>query len=167
MDVTKDDILALLSEVKDPEIPVLDVVEMGIVRDVRLEGDTLHVDITPTYSGCPAMQTITEEITRTLRARGFPKVEVHTVFREAWTTDWMTEAAREKLRAYGIAPPPPVEETHPGLIPLTTIATPKPVPCPFCGSEDTRLTSAFGATACKSLHYCNACQQPFEHFKAL
>ncbi|GIV60887.1 MAG: phenylacetate-CoA oxygenase subunit PaaJ [Rhodothermaceae bacterium] len=168
VDVTKDEILAHLSEVKDPEVPVLDVVEMGIVRDVRVEGNTLHVDITPTYSGCPAMKAIADEIVGPCTNGAFRKVEVHTVFREAWTTDWMTEAARRKLRAYGIAPPPErAGEANPGMIPLTTVAVPKPVPCPFCGSEDTRLTSAFGATPCKSLHFCNACRQPFEHFKGI
>ncbi|MDQ7041798.1 MAG: 1,2-phenylacetyl-CoA epoxidase subunit PaaD [Rhodothermus sp.] len=167
--MTPADILEALTEVRDPEIPVLNIVEMGIVRDVRLEQDTVHVDITPTYTGCPAMRTIESEIVRTLQARGFQQVVVHKVFREPWTTDWMTDEAREKLRAYGIAPPPPRAEEAPDLIPLPFfVESNRPsVPCPFCGSEQTRQTSAFGSTACKALFFCEACRQPFEYFKPL
>jgi len=165
METTREQVLDYLAEVKDPEIPVLDVVEMGIVRDARLEGDTLHVDITPTYSGCPAMRAIEEEIVRTLRAKGFENVVVHTVFREAWTTDWMTEEAKRKLEKYGIAPPPKTDDALWLALPFAT--QPKPVRCPFCGSEDTERTSEFGSTACKSLHFCRACRQPFEHFKCI
>ncbi|WP_397547875.1 1,2-phenylacetyl-CoA epoxidase subunit PaaD [Rhodothermus marinus] len=167
--MTPDEIRKALTEVRDPEIPVLNIVEMGIVRDVRLEGETVHVDITPTYTGCPAMRTIEAAIVETLRARGFQQVVVHKVFREPWTTDWMTDEAREKLRAYGIAPPPPRADEAPELIPLPfTVARNGPaVPCPFCGSEQTRQTCAFGSTACKALFFCEACRQPFEYFKAI
>ena len=163
MQTTKEQILAYLSEVKDPEIPVLDVVEMGIVRDVRLDGDTLRVDITPTYSGCPAMKAIEEEIVRAMKAKGFADVVVHTVFNEAWTTDWMTNEAKRKLSAYGIAPPEKTSDES--WRPFQQ--TPKTVACPFCGSEATTLTSEFGSTACKALRYCTTCQQPFEHFKCI
>ncbi|ACY48433.1 1,2-phenylacetyl-CoA epoxidase subunit PaaD [Rhodothermus marinus] len=166
--MTPAEIRKALTEVRDPEIPVLNIVEMGIVRDVRLEGDTVHVEITPTYTGCPAMRTIEESIVQTLRGRGFQKVIVHKVFREPWTTDWMTDEAREKLRAYGIAPPPPRADDAPDLIPLPfSVARGPTVPCPFCGSEQTRQTSAFGSTACKALFFCEACRQPFEYFKAI
>ncbi len=161
MKSSKTQLLALLADVKDPEIPVLDVVEMGIVRDVCLEDGVLRVDITPTYSGCPAMKAIEMDIVRTMQGHGFEQVDVRTVFEAAWTTDWMTEAARQKLRAYGIAPPEAAEDT--GWLPFAE--APKPVACPFCGSEETTLTSHFGATACKALRFCNHCEQPFEHFK--
>lgn len=163
MTPSKEQLFSYLGAVKDPEVPVLDVVEMGIVRDVRLEDGTLHVDITPTYSGCPAMRAIEDEIVVAMRAKGFDDVVVHTVFGAPWTTDWMTDEAKEKLRAYGIAPPEKVgEETW-----MPFKAARKAVVCPFCGSQETRLTSAFGSTACKALHYCDGCRQPFEHFKCI
>ena len=163
MEPSKEQLLTYLTEVKDPEIPVLDVVEMGIVRDVHLEGNTLRVDITPTYSGCPAMKAIEQEIVQTMAGKGFDEVVVRTVFGEAWTTDWMTDKAKAKLKAYGIAPPE--KTTAESWLPFQR--APKPVACPFCNSEDTTLTSEFGSTACKALRYCNSCQQPFEHFKCL
>lgn len=161
---TRGDVLDMLREVLDPEVPVLNVVELGIVRDAVVEGDTVRVDVTPTYSGCPAMRTIEEEITATLERHGFRTVEVRTVFQPVWTTAWMSEEARRKLRDYGIAPPGSVRvEASPiGLGP-----TVRRVPCPFCGSRSTETRSEFGATACKSLHYCNGCHQPFEHFKPI
>lgn len=157
------DALALLESVKDPEVPVLSVVELGIVRNVEVSAaGAATVTVTPTYSGCPAMRMIEEEITAALEAGGFRSVEVKTVYAPAWTTDWIPEAAREKLRAYGIAPPGQVAAEP--LVPLGPVV--RAVSCPFCGSPDTVLTSEFGATACKSLHVCRACRQPFEHFKA-
>jgi len=162
---TEDQIMKLLRNVKDPEIPVLDVVEMGIVRHVHFEPDgAVRVDITPTYSGCPAMHVIREDIVRALHDGGFEDIEVHTVFDEAWSTEWMTEEARTKLSAYGIAPPGRLDEND-GLLPL--LREESALACPFCGSNHTRLTSAFGATACKSLHFCEDCRQPFEHFKCI
>lgn len=152
---------AALESVMDPEVPVLSVVELGIVREVVVEGDDVAVTVTPTYSGCPAMHTIEAEITAALQAAGFRGVTLKTVYSPAWTTDWIAEPAREKLRAYGIAPPERVSSS-----PLVTLAGPsRQVACPFCGSPDTTLQSEFGATACKSLHVCRACRQPFEHFK--
>ena len=156
--------LALLDRVKDPEVPVLSVVELGIVRDVELDdaGAGITITVTPTYSGCPAMRVIEEEIVAALEAGGFRAVAVKVVYAPAWTTDWIPESAREKLRAYGIAPPG--EVTAEQLVPLGPVV--RRVACPFCGSNDTETTSEFGATACKSLHVCRACRQPFEHFKA-
>jgi ring-1,2-phenylacetyl-CoA epoxidase subunit PaaD len=153
---------AALESVLDPEVPVLSIIELGIVRAVAVEGDSVTVTVTPTYSGCPAMQAIEAEIRAALGAAGFVRVELKTVYAPAWTTDWMSEPAREKLRAYGIAPPGRVPQT-----PLVTLeAPPRRIPCPFCGSPNTILESEFGATACKALFTCHSCHQPFEHFKA-
>ena len=150
-----------LETVMDPEVPVLSVVELGIVREVVVEGDNVAVTLTPTYSGCPAMHAIEAEITGALDAVGFRQVTLKTVFSPAWTTDWIAEPAKEKLRAYGIAPPGRVPAG-----PLVLLEGPsRQVPCPFCGSSNTALQSEFGATACKSLHRCRDCRQPFEHFK--
>lgn len=158
----KDRALEILDSVKDPEVPVLSVVELGVVRDAVVSGDAVVVTITPTYSGCPAMQVIEDDIRAALEAAGFRDVTINTVYAPAWTTDWMSGAAREKLRAYGIAPPHLVGAGS--LVPLgPTVRT---VECPFCGSSNTTTASEFGATACKSLHVCHSCRQPFEHFKA-
>lgn len=159
---TADEVWTILEAVRDPEVPVLSVVELGVVRGVRLDGTQVEVDITPTYSGCPAMHEIERAIGGALAARGLT-ARVRMVVAPAWTTDWMSDAAREKLRAYGIAPPGRTEPEP--LVPL--MRRPAVVPCPFCGARDTALRSEFGSTACKSLHFCNACQQPFEHFKAI
>jgi ring-1,2-phenylacetyl-CoA epoxidase subunit PaaD len=155
------DALRALDEVKDPEVPVLSVVELGIIRGVDAEGRRVAVTITPTYSGCPAMKVIEDDVREALERAGFVDIGIKTVYSPAWTTDWIPEPAREKLRAYGIAPPAHVVEE---LVPLGR--TVRAVSCPFCGSPNTVLESEFGATACKSLHVCRACRQPFEHFKA-
>ncbi len=152
----------ILASVKDPEVPVLSVVELGIVRDVEVDGDAVTVVVTPTYSGCPAMQVIEDDIVAALRGAGFTGARVRTVFTPAWTTDWIPDAAREKLRAYGIAPP-----GHSGVHAPVQIRRATRVRCPFCGSDDTSPRSEFGSTACKALHFCNACTQPFEEFKAI
>jgi ring-1,2-phenylacetyl-CoA epoxidase subunit PaaD len=165
--VSREDILEILSDVKDPELPMIDVVELGIVRDVDVSGDHLRVDITPTYSGCPAMQVIEHDIVSTLARHGFDDAEIRTVYSPAWTTDWMTSAAREKLREAGIAPPRLVESAGGGIAELVSIRRAKPTTaCPFCGSANTSEKSEFGSTACKSIHYCNSCHQPFDSFKA-
>jgi ring-1,2-phenylacetyl-CoA epoxidase subunit PaaD len=161
--ITPSQILAWLDEVKDPEVPVLSVVELGVVRDVHIAGSRVVVDITPTYSGCPAMHVMEEDIVRTLRANGVEHVTVRTVFREPWTTDWMSAEAREKLRAYGIAPPLGTGEGD-ALVPLRRRAS---VPCPFCGSHHTSRQSEFGSTACKAIFVCSDCRQPFDYFKAI
>ena len=145
----------VLETVMDPEVPALSVVDLGIVRDVAVEDDgTVTVSITPTYSGCPAMHVIEDDIVAALRAGGWPRVRVKTVLSPVWTTDWVGVPAREKLAAYGIA--------QPELVPLQ-----RRVACPYCGSRETRMRSEFGPTACKAVMYCNACEQPFELFKAI
>lgn len=152
-----------LERIMDPEVPVLSIIELGIVREVVVDTDTgtVTVTVTPTYSGCPAMQVIEAEIRSALAVLGFEEVRIKTVYAPAWTTDWIPEAAREKLRAYGIAPPGKAPET--ALVQLAP--APGRVACPFCGSFNTSLQSEFGATACKSLLVCHGCHQPFEHFK--
>jgi len=154
--------LGILGEVKDPEVPVLSVVELGIIRGVEAEGARAAVTITPTYSGCPAMKVIEDDVREALERAGFDDIGIRTVYSPAWTTDWIPEPAREKLRAYGIAPP--ASTSADDLVPLGR--TVRAVQCPFCGSPNTALESEFGATACKALYVCRTCRQPFEHFKA-
>ena len=162
----RDDAWRVVREVMDPEVPVLSIVELGIVRDVAVDAaGHVTVTVTPTYSGCPAMKVIEDEILGALAAGGFPDAEVRTVFQPAWTTDWIGPEAREKLRAYGIAPPGPRDTDEGALVPL--LRRRETVPCPYCGSRDTELRSEFGSTACKSTLVCNACRQPFEQFKAI
>lgn len=156
--------LDVLRGIPDPEVPALDIVELGIVRRAELRPDgVVGVDVTPTYSGCPAMRVIEEEIVAALRANGYDRVELRTVYSPAWTTDWLSDEAKAKLEAYGIAPPGPATEQP--LVPLTSSV--RRVACPFCGSPDTERKSEFGSTACKAIHYCHHCRQPFEEFKPL
>lgn len=162
---TREEVFAILDEVMDPEVPVLSVVELGIVRDVRADGHAVTVTITPTYSGCPAMRVIEEEISAALTARGLSPVTLQTVYAPAWTTDWMSAEAKRKLEAYGIAAPG--RAPRESLVTLTRATPQEQTRCPYCGSLDTTLRSEFGATACKSINYCNRCQQPFEAFKAI
>ena len=161
--LSPDEVYGVLNTVMDPEVPVISVVELGIVRDVAIQNDAVTITITPTYSGCPAMREIEADIRTALLERGVRDVQVKLVLSPAWTTDWIGPDAREKLRAYGIAPPGRAEPQ--GLITLTRARV--AVPCPFCGSSDTRLQSEFGSTACKAIHVCNTCRQPFDEFKAL
>ena len=151
--------------VLDPEVPVLSVIDLGIVRDIREEDGTVVVDVTPTYSGCPAMHVIESDITDALVRAGAVNVRVNTVFQPVWTTDWISADARERLRAYGIAPPSGNAAVATELVPL--LRRVDPVPCPRCGSNRTSLRSEFGSTACKSIHYCTSCAEPFEHFKPI
>jgi ring-1,2-phenylacetyl-CoA epoxidase subunit PaaD len=161
-------VFEILTGIVDPEIPVLNIVELGIIRGVESHGDTVTVRITPTYSGCPAMYAIEEEIARRLRMIGYETVNVERVFGEAWTTDWMGAEAREKLRQYGIAPPQPRAGDGGSSAAVTAAAQPRAaVPCPKCGSRRTDLRSYFGTTACKSVHFCNECAEPFEAFKCI
>lgn len=151
-----------LRGVPDPEVPALSVVDLGIVRAVELDGDTVRVEVTPTYSGCPALEVIERDIARAIEAAGARSVAVRRVFSPPWSTDMMSETGRQRLRAYGIAPPGPVATE-----PLVALGpTVRRVECPFCGSPDTERKSEFGPTACKALYACRACRQPFEHFKA-
>jgi len=164
---SREEILAILTEVKDPELPFIDIVELGIVRDVVLDGDTVRVDITPTYSGCPAMQVIEREVCDILAQNGFESAEVRTVYAPAWTTDWMSEETKQKFRDYGIAPPSGMAESGGGIAELVTLQRARPtIECPFCRSSNTVLKSEFGSTACKSIHFCNGCHQPFDYFKS-
>ncbi len=164
-----DAVLRMLAEVKDPELPTLDVVELGIVRNVEVDGDSVRVDITPTYSGCPAMQVIESDIETTLHAHGFRDVSVRTIYSPAWSSDWITEEAREKLRESGIAPPhlrgpgSEVQDSIQELVSLTR--APILIECPFCASSNTVERSVFGSTACKAIYVCNNCKQPFDYFK--
>ena len=145
--------------VPDPEVPVLTIADLGVLRDVTVDDDgAVEVTITPTYSGCPAMDTIRADVEHALREAGFDAVRVRTVLAPAWTTDWMTEEGRRKLKTYGIAPPAP-KAARRALFGLEAVA------CPRCGSADTELTSEFGSTACKALYRCVACREPFDYFK--
>lgn len=161
---TTDEIRTLLEEVADPEIPVLNIVEMGIVRKIEYDGDKLIVKITPTYSGCPAMHAIEREINNKLFETGIQDFLVKIDFAETWTTDWMTDKAKQKLKDYGIAPPGKTGDEE-NL--LKGLQNTKIIPCPYCDSLDTKLQSEFGSTACKSQYYCKDCQEPFEHFKCI
>jgi len=159
---------ALLDRVLDPEVPVVSVRDLGIVRDV-LEGDDggMTVVVTPTYSGCPATEVIEESIVAALEGAGLGPVRVEMRRAPAWTTDWMSEKGRRQLRDYGIAPPGPV--AAPATAPLRFVPRPPPkaLACPRCESLQTERISAFGATACKALWRCQACGEPFEHFKPI
>jgi ring-1,2-phenylacetyl-CoA epoxidase subunit PaaD len=159
---TREAVLEILEHVKDPEIPVVSVVELGIVRGVQVDGAHVSITITPTYSGCPAMREIEQDIRTALATAGVAEVTIETVHSPAWTTDWIGAGAREKLRLYGIAPPGPAGQG--GLVTITKRRA-APV-CPRCGSHDTVLQSEFGSTACKAIHVCNACREPFDEFKA-
>lgn len=161
------DIWRVLDGVMDPEVPVLSVVELGIVREVDVvEPGTVTVTVTPTYSGCPAMRVIERDIESALSGVGWRHVHIRTVYAPAWTTDWIGEDARRKLRDYGIAPPPERRgEDSQELVPLRRAAP--IVACPYCGSSATTTRSEFGPTACKAVLYCEHCHQPFELFKAL
>jgi ring-1,2-phenylacetyl-CoA epoxidase subunit PaaD len=147
--------------VLDPELPVVTIEDLGILRDVT-EDDRgrVHIQITPTYSGCPAMETIRTDLIDVLSVAGYTQVHVEFVLSPAWTTDWLTDEARTKLTAYGIAPPAP--RGGDGPVPLALS-----VRCPQCGSLDTRESSRFGSTSCKSLWVCQSCREPFDHFKTL
>lgn len=157
-----DDIYKLLESVKDPEIPVLSVRDLGILRKVEIsEEGKVVVTITPTYSGCPAMDTIEREVKEKLLSAGL-NVEVKTRISPAWTTDWMTEEGKRKLEQYGIAPPAETTADKASLL-----GKKKVVRCPRCKSEDTALISQFGSTACKALYRCNSCDEPFDYFKCI
>ena len=160
--------LAVAGAVPDPEVPVLTIADLGVLRDVEVDAEgRVVVTITPTYSGCPAMDVIRSVVEAALHAEGFAEVAVRTVLAPAWTTDWMTEQGRQALADYGIAPPAPRRAGGPVPVTLTARPVADAVHCPQCGSPDTRELSHFGSTACKSLWSCTACREPFDHFKAL
>jgi ring-1,2-phenylacetyl-CoA epoxidase subunit PaaD len=155
---TKEEILSLLSVIPDPEIPVVNIREMGMLRDVVINEDTYEIIITPTYSGCPAMGMIEHDIKELLIEKGVRNSKITLVYSPAWTTDWMDETAKEKMRNYGIAPP-----LHSSCSNL--FGAEKHLKCPHCGATDTELISQFGSTACKALYRCTTCKEPFEYFK--
>ncbi len=165
--VSEEQVWAWLGEVTDPEIPVISIVDLGIVRAVAWEGSTCKVTITPTYSGCPAMQVIADSVRDALKARGIGAVDIVSQLSPAWTTDWMSDQGKVALAAYGIAPPAhkvvDISGLHGGVkrraAPVLTIV------CPNCGSSDTELTSQFGSTPCKALYKCRECREPFDYFK--
>lgn len=153
---------SVLDRVADPEIPVISVTELGIVRDVRSDAEAVEVVVTPTYSGCPATEVIEQSIRAALTQAGAPSVRVSTRLSPPWTTDWIAPQGKEKLRRYGIAPPGAVADDH--ARPVTFVAR---IDCPLCGSGNTERLSQFGATACKALYRCRDCREPFEYFKPL
>jgi ring-1,2-phenylacetyl-CoA epoxidase subunit PaaD len=161
---TRDAVLAVLDTVMDPEVPVLSVRELGIVRDVEVDGaGTVTVVVTPTYSGCPAIDVIERDILTALHSAGITDARIRTVYSPPWTSDWIPEPARAKLKAYGITPPAPAGATD--LVQL--LRAPRTPQCPYCDSHDTEVRSEFGSTACKSICWCRSCRQPFEEFKGI
>ena len=155
----------VLHDVLDPEVPAISVTDLGIVRDVIAHDDGLEVVVTPTYSGCPATEVIAQSISDAIDAAGLGPARVTQRRAPAWTTDWITPEGRDKLRAYGIAPPGSCASGASNVQPIRLMA--RDVACPRCGSARTERLSAFGSTACKSLHRCIACREPFEHFKPI
>ncbi len=166
--ISEEDILKILETVADPEVPVLSIIDLGIVRKIEIYNAVqkppsggLGVFITPTYTGCPAMDVINMNIRLALLENGFTDVEIKTVLSPAWTTDWMTEQGKQKLKAYGIAPPNVKQQVcTPGLF-----QEEEAVQCPHCNSYHTQIISRFGSTACKALYRCNDCNEPFDYFK--
>jgi len=154
LDTGKQKILSILQQVCDPEVPVLTIIDLGIVRDIKINNESIEVIITPTYSGCPAMDMIAMNIRLALIENGYSKIKITSVLSPAWTTDWVTEAGKQKLKAYGIAAPNKKFE-----IPADGVE------CPQCNSINTKLISEFGSTACKALYQCNDCKEPFDYFK--
>jgi ring-1,2-phenylacetyl-CoA epoxidase subunit PaaD len=160
--VTEAEVWAALSEVADPEIPVVSLVELGVVRDVRVDNGRVHVGLMPTFLGCPALERMQAELTEKVAELGAePEIEV--VRDDSWSTDRITPEGREKLRAAGFAPPAPRAAGETTLVQLQTAT----LRCPYCGSTDTTLENIFGPTPCRSIRYCNACRQPFEQFKTV
>jgi ring-1,2-phenylacetyl-CoA epoxidase subunit PaaD len=158
--VTKEIILSLLDEVCDPEIPVLSLADLGVLRGVEFLDNEWQITITPTYSGCPAMKTMEDDILQKLKNHGI-KANVHLVLSPAWTTDWLSESGRKKLKEFGIAPPE--DEVDKSVL----FSAPTVVPCPKCGSRETKMVSQFGSTACKAHYQCRSCLEPYDYFKCL
>jgi len=152
----------ILSEIPDPEIPVISIIDLGILRDIKWNGDVCHIAITPTYSGCPAMKIIEDNIKEKLQEAGIDKIKIELVYSPAWTTDWISDTAKEKLRAYGIAPP-----LHSSVDKGLLLGKTREIHCPLCNSQNTELISQFGSTACKALFRCKDCKEPFDYFKCL
>ena len=160
--VTVDQVWAALEEIPDPEIPVISLVDLGVIRDVAVDGDRVHIDFTPTFLGCPALEVMRDAMVDKIRELGAePNVQV--VLDDSWSTDKITAAGREKLRASGFAPPAPRTAQPLQLVELQSNG----FRCPYCGSTETTLENLFGPTPCRSVRYCNACRQPFEQFKTI
>ncbi len=159
--IDKKTIYSYLAEINDPEVPVLSIIDLGIVRDVKMTDHEIEVVITPTYSGCPAMDMITATIKIQLTTLGFKKIKVTQVLSPAWTTEWMSEEGKRKLKEYGIAPPNPKQQ----VCDQKLFATAEAVQCPHCNSYHTHRISEFGSTACKALYQCDDCKEPFDYFK--
>jgi len=160
---SKEQVWEFLAEIPDPEIPVITIEELGVLRELEILPNKVIVTITPTYTGCPAMKMFEDDILKTLHAKGIANAEVKMVYSPAWTTDWITEEAREKLRIYGIAPPVKGSQDK-GIL---FSSGPKIVKCPRCNSSNTSLKSQFGSTACKALYTCDDCLEPFDYFKCI
>lgn len=158
MILSQKEIHSLLSAIPDPEIPVISISDLGVLRSVEIVDEVAEILITPTYSGCPAMRMIEDEIKKTLQENGILNFRVKTVYNPAWTTDWLSKEAKEKLREYGIAPPGKLNK-------LNSISGDRNIACPRCDSEDVKLVSLFGSTACKAIYTCNSCREPFDLFK--
>ena len=159
-DISRDQVFAWLSEVPDPEVPALSITDLGIVRDVQVS-ESVVVDLTPTYTGCPATEVIEQSVIDALHCRGVQNVSINRVLSPPWTTDWISDEGREKLREYGIAPP------EPGASKRALLQGERSIACPRCRSVDTKLVSEFGSTACKASYKCSACLEPFEYFKCI
>ena len=160
--MTTDQVWDALAEIPDPEIPVISLVDLGVIRDVAVDGSRVRVEFTPTFLGCPALEVMRDAMAEKVRDLGGDP-EVAVITDDSWSTDRITPQGREKLRASGFAPPSPRTATPPTLVQLQSGA----FRCPYCGSTDTKLENIFGPTPCRSLRYCNACRQPFEQFKTL
>ena len=159
MTITENDIWQILKEVPDPEVPVLNLLDLGIIRDVKFNGDEIEVIVTPTYSGCPATSMINMSIKLKLIENGFKNIKITNQLSPAWTTDWMTVEGKQKLKAYGIAPPVYSKNSD------ELFSKTDEVECPLCSSTHTHLVSQFGSTACKALYQCDDCKEPFDYFK--
>ncbi|HET6878204.1 MAG TPA: 1,2-phenylacetyl-CoA epoxidase subunit PaaD [Jatrophihabitans sp.] len=157
----------IAASVPDPELPFLTLADLGILRDVEQDGETVTVTITPTYSGCPAMREITADLRHRLESAGFAAAEIRTRLAPAWTSDWVTAEGRRKLAEAGIAPPHPAPVRGSGPVPLNLTARPRAVDCPHCGAANTREVAAFSGTACKALYRCEQCSEPFEYVKGI
>jgi ring-1,2-phenylacetyl-CoA epoxidase subunit PaaD len=160
--VTAEEVWAALAEIPDPEIPVLSLVDLGVVRDVVVEQEHVRVEFTPTFLGCPALEVMREAMAEKIEGLG-AEARIDVVLDDSWSTDRITPEGREKLRASGFAPPTPRSSSAPNLVQLRS----KAFRCPYCGSTDTRLENLFGPTPCRSLRYCGSCRQPFEQFKTI
>ena len=156
----------IAASVTDPEMPMLTLEDLGVLRDVEVDGDTVVVTITPTYSGCPAMATMRDDLVHRLRDAGFTDVEVRVSLSPAWSSDWITDRGRQALRDHGLSAPGRVP-AHSGPVALSLMPTRREIACPRCGSAHTELTSEFGPTACKALYRCASCLEPFEHVKEI